>query len=69
MKILLIEDARLFADSLVTLLTSKGFQVESVYDGETGAGFAALGIYDLLGNPWLRLFTVTTQSNISVNSL
>ena len=48
MKILLIEDERLLADSLVTLLTSKGFQVEAVYDGETGAEFAALGIYDLL---------------------
>ena len=48
MKILLIEDEKLLADSLVTLLTSKGFQVEAVYDGETGAEFAALGIYDLL---------------------
>ena len=48
MKILLIEDERLLADSLTTLLTSKGFQVEVVYDGETGAEFAALGIYDLL---------------------
>lgn len=48
MKILLIEDERLLADSLVTLLSSKGFQVEAVYDGETGAEFAALGIYDLL---------------------
>ena len=48
MKILLIEDERLLADSLVTLLSSKGFQVEAVYDGETGAEFATLGIYDLL---------------------
>lgn len=48
MKILLIEDEQLLADSLVTLLSSKGFQVEAVYDGETGAEFALLGIYDLL---------------------
>lgn len=48
MKILLIEDERLLADSLKTLLSAKGFQVEAVYDGETGAEFAALGIYDLL---------------------
>ena len=34
MKILLIEDEQLLADSLVTLLSSKGFQVEAVYDGE-----------------------------------
>lgn len=48
MKILLIEDEKLLADSLKTLLTSKGFQVEAVYDGETGAEYAELGIYDLL---------------------
>lgn len=48
MKILLIEDEKLLADSLKTLLTAKGFQVEAVYDGETGAEYAELGIYDLL---------------------
>ena len=48
MKILLIEDEKLLADSLKTMLTSKGFQVEAVYDGETGAEYAELGIYDLL---------------------
>ena len=48
MKILLIEDERLLADSLVDLLSAKGFQVEAVYDGETGAEYAELGIYDLL---------------------
>ena len=48
MKILLIEDEKLLADSLKTLLTSKGFQVEVVYDGETGADYAEMGIYDLL---------------------
>ena len=48
MKILIIEDERLLADSLKTLLGSKGFQVEAVYDGETGMDYALLGIYDLL---------------------
>ena len=48
MKILIIEDEKLLADSLKTLLTSKGFQVEAVYDGESGADYALLGIYDLL---------------------
>lgn len=48
MKILIIEDEKLLADSLKTLLAGKGFQVEVVYDGETGADYALLGIYDLL---------------------
>lgn len=48
MKILLIEDERRLSDSLKALLTAKGFQVEAVYDGETGADYALLGIYDLL---------------------
>ena len=48
MKILLIEDEKLLADTLQDLLTAKGFQVEAVYDGETGAEYALLGIYDLL---------------------
>lgn len=48
MKILLIEDEKLLADSLKALLTAKGFQVEAVYDGENGAEYAELGIYDLL---------------------
>jgi DNA-binding response OmpR family regulator len=48
MKILVIEDERLLADSLRTLLENKGFQVEVAYDGQTGAEYAELGIYDLL---------------------
>ena len=48
MKILIIEDEKLLADSLKTLLARKGFDVEVVYDGETGAEYAELGIYDLL---------------------
>ena len=34
--------------TLSTLLTKKGFTVEAVYDGETGAEYALMGIYDLL---------------------
>ena len=48
MKILIIEDEKLLADSLKTLLEKKGFEVEAVYDGEAGAEYAELGIYDLL---------------------
>ena len=48
MKILIVEDERLLADSLKTLLEKKGFQVETVYDGESGEEYAELGVYDLL---------------------
>ena len=48
MKILLIEDEKLLCDSIKVLLTGKGFDVETAYDGETGAEYAELGIYDLL---------------------
>ena len=48
MKILIVEDEKLLADSLKALLQGKGFDVEVVYDGEAGAEYAELGIYDLL---------------------
>lgn len=48
MKILIVEDEKLLADSLKVLLHSKGFEVEVVYNGEDGAEYAELGIYDLL---------------------
>lgn len=48
MKILIIEDEKALADSLKALLQSKGFEVEAVYDGEEGAEYAELGVYDLL---------------------
>ena len=48
MKILVIEDEKLLANSIKTLLESKGFEVEAVYDGETGEEYAELGVYDLL---------------------
>ena len=48
MKILVIEDEKLLADSIKTLLEKRGFDVECVYDGEAGEEYAELGIYDLL---------------------
>ena len=48
MKILIIEDEKLLADSLKVLLEKKGFTVECVYDGQTGAEYAETGVYDLL---------------------
>ena len=48
MKILIIEDEKLLADSVKALLENRGFDVECVYDGLSGAEYAELGIYDLL---------------------
>ena len=48
MKILVIEDEKLLAQSIKEMLERKGFQVECVYDGESGTEYALLGIYDLL---------------------
>ena len=48
MKILIVEDEVLLADSLKTLLEKKGFTVETAYDGETGKDYAETGVYDLL---------------------
>lgn len=48
MKILIIEDEKLVANSLKAVLEKKGFEVEAVYDGEEGEEYAELGIYDLL---------------------
>lgn len=48
MRILIIEDEKLLANSIEYLLRSKGFETEAVYDGESGEEYAELGIYDLL---------------------
>ena len=48
MKILVIEDEVLLANSIKALLENKGFTVECVYDGEDGALYAETGVYDLL---------------------
>lgn len=48
MKILLIEDETRLADSLKTLLTGRGYTVDTAGDGITGVEYARLGIYDLV---------------------
>ena len=48
MCVLIVEDERLLAESLKTLLERKGFTVETAYDGISGAEYAETGIYDLL---------------------
>jgi len=44
LKILVIEDEKMLADTIKSLLERKGFQVEAVYDGESGEQYAELGI-------------------------
>lgn len=48
MKILIVEDEKLLAESLCNLLESKGFEAEAVHDGRSGQEYAELGVYDLL---------------------
>ena len=48
MKILIIEDEELLANSIRDLLRSRGFEAEAVYDGETWEEYAELVVYDLL---------------------
>lgn len=43
-----MEDEKILADSLKTLLASRGFEAEAVYDGESGEQYAMLNIYDLI---------------------
>ena len=48
MKVLIIEDEKLLADSIRSVLERNGFEAECVYDSEAGVEYAELGIYDLL---------------------
>lgn len=48
MRILIIEDDTLLANTLQTLLEYKGFEVEVVCDGEDGVAYAETDIYDLI---------------------
>ena len=48
MKILIIEDEKLLANSLKLMLGSKDFETDAVYDGESGEQYAMLDIYDLI---------------------
>ena len=59
------KDEQLLADSIAEVLRRKGFEAEAVYDGETGAEYAELGVYDLLildvMMPGLDGYTVARQ--------
>ncbi|MBQ5338576.1 MAG: response regulator transcription factor [Oscillospiraceae bacterium] len=48
MKILIIEDEKVLANSVRLMLESRGFEAEAVYDGESGEQYAMLNIYDLI---------------------
>ena len=48
MKILIVEDEILLADSLQAMIEKNGFTVDVAYDGESGEEYAQLGVYDLL---------------------
>lgn len=48
MKILIVEDEKLLADSIKMLLEKKGYDTECVYDGKSGLEYAKLDIYDLI---------------------
>ena len=48
MRMLIVEDEKLLAESLQTLLERKGFTVETAFDGVSGAEYAETGIYNLL---------------------
>ena len=48
MRLLVIEDERLLAESVKALLESRGFQVDAVGAGAAGAAYGETGIYDLI---------------------
>lgn len=48
MKILIVEEEMMLAQSMQALLTAKGFDVDTVFEGKTGVEYALLGIYDLV---------------------
>lgn len=48
MKVLIVEDEKLLANSVKHILESKGFTVDAAYDGLSGIEYARTGIYDLL---------------------
>ena len=63
MRVLIVEDERLLAESLKTLLERKGFTVETAYDGINGAEYAETGIYDLLILDVMRLLMQAGENN------
>lgn len=63
MRVLIVEDERLLAESLKTLLERKGFTVETAYDGISGAEYAETDIYDLLMLDVMRLLMQAGENN------
>ena len=48
MRILVIEDEKRLAATLVDILENNGYSADSVHDGEEGLELAKSGIYDAL---------------------
>lgn len=48
MKILIVEDERVLADSLKLMLSANGYDVDTVYNGADGEGYILTNIYDLV---------------------
>ena len=65
MKILVVEDERRLADSIVDLLQVHGFAAQAAYDGQAGYRLAQTGGYDLVVLdvmlPWMDGFTLARR--------
>ena len=48
LRILIVEDEKMLAESLKSLLNAKGFDADITNDGEEGLSYARLNIYDLM---------------------
>jgi len=48
LNILVVEDQRRLADALIAILSDSGYQVDAVYDGQSGLDYALLGDYDVM---------------------
>ncbi|MCQ2433758.1 MAG: response regulator transcription factor [Oscillospiraceae bacterium] len=48
MKILIVEDEKILADSLKLMLSSKGYEVDAVYNGTDGEAYILTNVYDLV---------------------
>ena len=75
MNILVVEDQRRLADALIAILSDSGYQVDAVYDGQSGLDYALLGDYDVM--VWshvaqyqrLRSYSATTQGKESATGI
>ena len=48
LRLLIVEDEKMLAESLKSLLNAKGFDADIANDGEEGLLYARLNIYDLM---------------------